>query len=212
MSKTNKMNNTSTTSNDMWGLEEALAWVAWRDPQMVDKMANDRYSAVTTWNPPTYPPDDLITSLRNGEICAYGRKNGDGDLEAIDSIQWNILSFDTFFQRPPSARPIDGIGTFWTNLLFDAKTIQSVFPDPTKKPVDAYRTGLAGRPTSWQLIEEELRQRWCEEDLKKKTAQWAEELLNWLKSEHPNAARPKIKTLINKIPSVLRELRKNPKD
>jgi hypothetical protein len=82
----------------------------------------------------------------------------------------------------------------------------------TDEPI--YRTGLAGKPTSWHLIEAECRRRWKEGErhsnrLHESRTEWARVLLEWLGRKHPDAPMPKLKTLKNNLATVLRELAAN---
>jgi len=81
----------------------------------------------------------------------------------------------------------------------------------TQEPAN-YRTGLPGKPTSWHLIEAECRRRWGADerhptDGQKSAAEWARVLVAWLKTEHPDAPQPTVKTVKNKLTAVLRDLR-----
>jgi hypothetical protein len=89
------------------------------------------------------------------------------------------------------------------NIADAAATGESVPPD--QGPI--YRTGAAGRPTSWALVNTEVRRRWGPETRGRKTAEWARIMFEWLQSEHPKAAPMTEKTLKNKLPDLLRELR-----
>jgi hypothetical protein len=78
-----------------------------------------------------------------------------------------------------------------------------------KTPTDApiYHTGLPGRPTTWFLVDAEVRRRYSPDMASKKTAEWAREMFEWLKRGHPNAPPVTKKTLKNKLASLLRELK-----
>ena len=74
-----------------------------------------------------------------------------------------------------------------------------------------YRTGLAGKPTSWHLVEMECRRRWQAGErhpgsIGESRSDWARSLLEWLEREHPSAPRPTEKTLKSKLAGLLREL------
>jgi len=66
-----------------------------------------------------------------------------------------------------------------------------------------------GRPTSWYLVEAEVRRRFTPGQPPKTTAEWAREMREWLQLKHPNAPLPTEKTLKNKLPGLLRRLRAN---
>jgi hypothetical protein len=75
----------------------------------------------------------------------------------------------------------------------------------------AYRTGLQGKPTSWQLIEAECRRRYAAGErhpgnLGESRAEWARELVQWLRIAHPLAPAVTVKTLTNRLGPLLREL------
>jgi hypothetical protein len=77
---------------------------------------------------------------------------------------------------------------------------------------EIYRTGVAGRPTSWSLVEAEVRRHWDklprnEMTPKLETAEWARIILRWLRRKHPKAPRLMEKTLKNKLAPLLRQLR-----
>jgi hypothetical protein len=79
------------------------------------------------------------------------------------------------------------------------------------KEEPVYRTGLAGKPTSWHLVEAECRRRWLAGEhhpgkVGETRSDWARILVEWLKREHPSAPRPTEKTLKSKLAGLLREL------
>jgi len=79
------------------------------------------------------------------------------------------------------------------------------------KQEPVYRTGLAGKPTSWHLIQAECRRRWQAGErhpgnIGESRSDWGRILLEWLKREHPSAPRPTEKTLKSKLGGLLREL------
>ena len=74
-----------------------------------------------------------------------------------------------------------------------------------------YRTGLPGRPTSWQLIERECRRRYVSGErhpskVGESATEWARVLIAWLNETHEDAPVPKEKTLTNKLAPFLRDL------
>ena len=79
------------------------------------------------------------------------------------------------------------------------------------KQEPVYRTGLAGKPTSWHLVQAQCRCRWQAGErhpgkVGESRSDWARILLEWLKREHPSAPRPTEKTLKSKLAGLLREL------
>jgi hypothetical protein len=71
-----------------------------------------------------------------------------------------------------------------------------------------YRTGVAGKPTSWHLIVSECRRRFGADERHPTTMEWATALRDWLRTAHPNAPAVTLKTLTNRLPALLRELKK----
>jgi hypothetical protein len=76
-----------------------------------------------------------------------------------------------------------------------------------------YRTGVAGKPTSWHLIAGECRRRYVDGERhhnaltrRESPSGWACVLIKWLGANHPNAPRITYKALTNKLPALLREL------
>ena len=113
----------------------------------------------------------------------------------------------------------------WPDPLFAAEDAMRLWPskntdpatpigephsaDPAKTQV--YQTGLAGRPTSWQLVEQECRRRFEAGERHpgrngESRAGWARVLRAWLESEHPEAPQLQAKTLSNRLTRLLREV------
>jgi hypothetical protein len=76
---------------------------------------------------------------------------------------------------------------------------------PASEP-PIYTTGLPGRPTSWYLVEAEVRRRFTPGQPPKPAAEWAREMREWLQLKHPNAPLPTEKALTNRLASLLRRL------
>ena len=53
----------------------------------------------------------------------------------------------------------------------------------------------------------EVRRRFAPDHASKTTAEWAREMLAWLRDEHPNAPPATEKTLKNRLPGLLRQLK-----
>lgn len=86
----------------------------------------------------------------------------------------------------------------------------STSPSPAE-PI--YRTGVAGKPTSWHLIACECRRRYEAGERhrnaltrRESPSEWAIVLIEWLRANHPDAPPPTHKTLTNKLPALFREL------
>jgi hypothetical protein len=77
---------------------------------------------------------------------------------------------------------------------------------------ETYRTGLAGRPSSWHLIEAECRKRWAARERHpnehgvESPSVWGSILKSWLEREHPKSVQPTGKTLSNRLSRLLQEL------
>ncbi|HVI85949.1 MAG TPA: hypothetical protein VNA86_11570 [bacterium] len=76
-----------------------------------------------------------------------------------------------------------------------------------------YHTGLPGKLTSWHLLDAECRRRYAEGERYQRKGvgvesptMWASVLRDWLRNRHPHAPLPTVKTLTNRLPSLLRQL------
>jgi hypothetical protein len=69
-----------------------------------------------------------------------------------------------------------------------------------------YRTGLAGKPTSWNLIQAECRRRYAAGERQPTRAEWARVLINWLRTKHEGAPVPTQHTVTNRLAELMREL------
>jgi hypothetical protein len=79
---------------------------------------------------------------------------------------------------------------------------------PSAKDALIYQTGLPGRPSTWWLVDREVRRRFTLDDqAPMKTAEWARAMLEWLRREHPSAPPVREKTLRNKLAGLLRQLK-----
>ena len=100
------------------------------------------------------------------------------------------------------------------------KWFDEAYADAGKTPSveqNVYRTGVAGRPTSWQLIEDECQRRYHAGErhpgkFGESAAEWARVLLAWLIEKHKDAPALKEKTVAsNKLPALLREREVSPR-
>lgn len=143
-----------------------------------------------------YGPPGCIPSDYSGAKGAYGDITGHVAKTAMlngAELDWDAFRDDLIrFELPAGVQP----------QVAPAVDANDVIPD---------RTGLAGRPTSWHLIEAECRQRYEARERHpgkagESRAEWARVLIGWLGAEHPSAAVPQVKTLTNKLGKLLREL------
>jgi hypothetical protein len=134
-----------------WNIEEALAWVFWRNMAVVHAMKNDSLAAMLMW-----PPDkegrgstrfggkviprlgkknDLLAALRQGHLTARGRRNGVGDRATLTPEQWGDLAFDISALRGTCAVPEDGPnkGAFWNDFRLSIQEVRGYFPEPGKR-------------------------------------------------------------------------------
>jgi len=101
--------------------------------------------------------------------------------------------------------PLDGGG----NDVASRSAEQELRLEPANDDNEIYKTGLPGRPTSWHLIEAEVRNN-SQKYVGMKTAEVARSMRSWIQSEHCNASPPTIKTLTNRLPELLQKLRTKP--
>jgi hypothetical protein len=92
-----------------------------------------------------------------------------------------------------------------------SETDQAYSSSKAIQEAPVYRTGLAGKPTSWHVVQAECRRRWQAGErhpgkVGESRSDWARILVEWLKGEHPSAPTPTEKTLKSKLGGLLREL------
>jgi hypothetical protein len=113
--------------------------------------------------------------------------------------------------RPLPSSPLWGIPSDELDRALEAlpeETTEQADIAPSAKDAFFYRTGLPGRRSAWWVVEGEVRRRFrLDDQAPKKTAEWAREMREWLRREHPNAAQVTEKTLRNKLAGLLRQLK-----
>lgn len=143
------------------------------------------------------PPEGLAQRLDLAKRClgetlpAAGPRYGEEHVRIPEFIQW-AAALD--WELP-------------TELLELGKAHNQ--PAAATTAQATYRTGLAGRPTSWDLIKAECCRRHAAGESHPTTAEWARTLIEWLKANHPSAAQAQPKTMTNKLGPLLRELKAN---
>jgi len=177
--------------------------------------------------------DDLLEKLRKGHLCARGYWTHDRRSAAPPTEWWTDASIN-IADNTATARydTLAGIQVYRPATLAD---LFGMFAKPTRamapivgadRPVAkinssggiasdcraTYRTGLAGKPSSWHLIESECRRRYQAGERypnkagREMSAEWARVLGAWLSQNHPDAAPVTQKALSNKLAGLLREL------
>jgi hypothetical protein len=81
---------------------------------------------------------------------------------------------------------------------------------PSAVTAASYRTGVAGRPSSKQLAEQEMQRRAEQGVLAVTLAEEVRQLRDWLKGEHPTAPHPKQSALQNALRDQYRKLKQTP--
>jgi hypothetical protein len=219
-----------------WLLGHILGWIAFRDPKLICRFEGPKsrqrmalYGMRSTGRKRRLmavagPDHVLLAALQRGELQAM--RNG----EEIPRHHWSNktvqdLADDLCFwqaevlrcwpaesdrveavlQRPDQSAP-EG----------DETVVTSPAGNRSGTEPAAYRTGLAGRPTSWSLVDEECRRRWRKGERHpgrrsraESPAEWANTLSDWLQFKHPKAPKLQLKTLTNKLSSLLRVLSAN---
>jgi hypothetical protein len=89
---------------------------------------------------------------------------------------------------------------------------------PPDQPLAAHKTGTAGRPTSWHLVEAEFRRRYANGERHaghgpggESPSAWTRVLIASLKQNHPDAPTLGLKAARNNLSPLLRELAKSAK-
>jgi hypothetical protein len=106
---------------------------------------------------------------------------------------------------PPWGIPPDDLNRALEALPHEPSEQATKANATTNAPI--YGTGLPGRRSTWFLVEAEVRRRFAPDHASKTTAEWAREMLAWLRDEHPNAPPATEKTLKNRLPGLLRQLK-----
>jgi hypothetical protein len=106
---------------------------------------------------------------------------------------------------PPWGIPPDDLNRALEALPHEPSEQATNANTTTNAPI--YGTGLPGRRSTWFLVEAEVRRRFAPDHASKTTAEWAREMLAWLRDEHPNAPPATEKTLKNRLPGLLRQLK-----
>jgi len=153
----------------------------------------------------TWGPFDLEPFFPSGAAIATGRSL----VIELDDVEFDRTAARVYIVE--NLLPNDA--TLSDDTAMAPTPLDSAAAPPAEGKVIpfAYHTGLAGRPTSWELIEAECRRRYAAGGrhpgrLDESRAEWARVLIVWLKSAHKGAPVPKQKTLTNRLGELLREL------
>jgi hypothetical protein len=149
-----------------------------------------------------WDPDRIRMDWTLCEKLDCFERTEDGQLYLFVEIHVNRRELESWLRThsDQSERP--------TDQQDDASHRDEARPKATDQ---VYLSGVAGRPTSWDLIEAECRRRYAEGErhpgrVGESAAEWARELRPWLQSNHEKAPQPTEKTVSNKLSPLLREL------
>lgn len=128
--------------DDEWNLDQALAWVYWRDMSTVEAVAEGaigdqiayppmRYRAIDKQSPPkpweSYGKEFLV-AMRTGVLKARARRCNEGDRILMTLEDWRDVLVHTPMRQSASIQPSDPRGKiFWTDLRISSKFLQTVF-------------------------------------------------------------------------------------
>jgi hypothetical protein len=92
-------------------------------------------------------------------------------------------------------------GVKWSRLMVSKADIARWWPFDIARPADVTPlvTGAPGRPTSMHLVEQEYRARRSRGEAKTGINAEAKALVEWLRTEHPDAPQLKPKTIANRL-------------
>jgi hypothetical protein len=180
------------------------------------------YSEGVTWHnvPPTYEPPsieyDKWTPIDPG-LWSHERCHKENDTYRLDTItvHWNNDAIEYFDSDGEWAECADG------KIRLRCADIEREFPDgditkqdsgPEAAPAGPpYMTGVAGRPSSRDLVRQQMQHRAEEGKLCGSLAEEIRELREWLKKCHPGAARPTAKALANGLRHEYNKLKRSSK-
>lgn len=119
-------------ASEFYNLSQALAWIRWRDDAKVRAYADEPASGLLAAK--SYPDGAavieeheatrLLEALRIGTITAFGLRVGSVFPENVPMVDWNWMTFDF----PSSARLLDRRVRNWTNLRFDHRQVEKIWP------------------------------------------------------------------------------------
>ncbi|MGH1397828.1 MAG: hypothetical protein ACRBCT_01290 [Alphaproteobacteria bacterium] len=125
---------------EYWNLDQALAWVVWRSPDIVETLQTvSDFSSATYFSDFVTPYDDgkrkkyaetrqLLTLLRSGHIVAYGYYGEDiKNREKIPAPTWMGLEFKTIMRKPAFANPTGKNGLRWNDILIKKAKVETFF-------------------------------------------------------------------------------------
>lgn len=138
------------------------------------------------------------------------------DAEGAEVPLWVWLSGRWTFYRDENGREcLKAVTAAGQPVEYYSTTFADPVATATRVAAEPQRTGTAGRPTSWHLIEAECRRRYIEEGERyssgagENATEWARVLLEWLRKVHPTAPQPTLNTARTKLPPLLRALKGN---
>jgi hypothetical protein len=127
-------------SNNYWTLDQAAAWVVFRDISIVDKFASpspEDFGAFMMYDA-THPKKlgsvtMLIDALKEGSITAFGRVSGSvSRVEEIPNREWFSLMLDL-----PNVYILGGNGEKerpWRDVGVNSKDVLTLWPHPDRIP------------------------------------------------------------------------------
>ena len=174
-------------SEEWWSLSEAI--------EFVDRAVGKRGAI-----PIPYATLDVLEALKQGVITSQRQGKNKNKIAPELWYGAEILGDGT-------AKLQDGVGArLWRPNRYGIDVLASEVRAYVHSRQPKAATGRRGRPSSWHLVEEELRRRWAEGE-RHSNREWARVLCGWLSTSHPSAAPLGTKGIENRIGEIIKELK-----
>lgn len=200
-----------------WTLRQAVAWITFRSvvavrmteervteaadaPDWREKVRRARDRAGRLWSravaearfmalvEPDVADLQLQGALRSGRLLATGMVGG--NRQEIPSAAWPRREWGISIPEPYSSVEVNRA---------DVIQIWPFSEEGWRDAMAVKRSGAPGRPSIMHLVDQEFERRQRDGTTRGTLRQEAEDLLQWLKSLHPDKQPPTVKTIENNI-------------
>ena len=168
---------------NFWDLDQALAWVVWRDRERADYLINTIFRRLrfykSSWLSRGFtssPLDvgkegDLLHALREGVVSALGMQRDGHKIEVIPFTEWQGMVFGVHGEKTVGFADIKKPnGPLWTEIRIPNDVLMRVFPS-----LESAKRNAVGRPNVRNLVSNEYQRR---KSAKTLLSDWNSECIN----------------------------------